>query len=111
MGACVCSLLFLADVFTGPGWQRRGDLLEICRRLLAGCQWSDGLDNSVGVCIIVCVCVSLGVSMLCVGIDQPLPKSSNATPHQAAATDFSSFKVNKIMFVTRFLKSLELHVI
>ena len=49
--------------------------------------------------------------MLCVGIDQPLPKSSNATPHPAAATDFSSFKVNKIMFVTRFLKSLELHVI
>ena len=78
---------------------------EICRRLLAG----DGLDNSVGVCM--CVCVSLGVSMLCVGIDQPLPKSSNATPHPAAATDFSSFKVNKIMFVTRFLKSLELHVI
>ena len=85
---------------------------EIFGRLLAGCQWSDGLDNSVGVCIIVCVCVSLGVSMLCVaGIDQPLPKSSNATPHPAAATNFSSFKVNKLMFVTRFLKSLELHVI
>ena len=102
----VCALCSFEQTFL-PGLA--GSDGEICRRLLAGCQWSDGLDNSVGVCM--CVCVSLGVSMLCVGIDQPLPKSSNATPHSAAATNFSSFKVNTIVCVTRFLKSLELHVI
>ena len=54
---CSFEQTFLPDLAVSDG--------EIFGRLLAGCQWSDGLDNSVGVCIIVCVCVLGSVYVVC----------------------------------------------
>ena len=76
---------------------------EIFGRLLAGCQWSDGLDNSVGACGCLCVLGSAYVVLW----DCQTPRKSLPTLLSSQLQQPIVWHVNsiKIICFTGFFKS------
>ena len=102
---CLCVLFALLsrrfhNVFTGLGRQLRGGVRQVFIRLP---QWSEGLDNSVGVCGCLCVLGSAYVVLW----DCQTPRKSLPTLLSSQLQQPIVWHVNsiKIIFFTGFFKS------